>query len=187
MHKTKWAMTIDTTNMCSHLQKKLFEEDGVYHRLWMAMQDDPELIPRPLKDRRWRRRYLDNENTTKNTNPVYRHRRSGRCCNDVDWPNWCIMGRRATAGDVAWQDAVARCLFQGLHSIGLCFAGGEWSHPISGSNPTVQETPFRSIRCPRLRHHSDALDCPWVVGMGFQRLEQYLFRSRFGWSCIGCN
>ncbi len=36
-------ITIDTTNMCSHLQKKLFEEDGVYHRLWMAMQDDPEL------------------------------------------------------------------------------------------------------------------------------------------------
>ena len=36
-------MTIDTTNMCSHLQKKLFEEDGVYHRLWMAVQDDPEL------------------------------------------------------------------------------------------------------------------------------------------------
>ncbi len=29
--------------MCSHLQKKLFEEDGEYHRLWMAMQDDPEL------------------------------------------------------------------------------------------------------------------------------------------------
>ena len=36
-------MTIDTTNMCSHLQKKLFEEDGDYHRLWMAIQDDPEL------------------------------------------------------------------------------------------------------------------------------------------------
>ena len=36
-------MNIDTTNMCSHLQKKLFDEDGVYHRLWMAMQDDPEL------------------------------------------------------------------------------------------------------------------------------------------------
>ena len=36
-------MTIDTTNMCSHLQKKLFEKDGVYHRLWLAMQDDPEL------------------------------------------------------------------------------------------------------------------------------------------------
>ena len=34
---------IDTNNMCSHLQKKLFEEDGVYHPLWMAMQDDPEL------------------------------------------------------------------------------------------------------------------------------------------------
>ena len=36
-------MTIDTTNMCSHLQKKLFEENGAYHHLWLAMQDDPEL------------------------------------------------------------------------------------------------------------------------------------------------
>ena len=36
-------MKIDTTNMCSHLHKKLFEEDGAYHRLWMALQDDPEL------------------------------------------------------------------------------------------------------------------------------------------------
>ncbi len=25
------TMNIDTTNMCSHLQKKLFEEDGIYH------------------------------------------------------------------------------------------------------------------------------------------------------------
>lgn len=36
-------LTIDTTNMCSHLQKKLFEKDGVYHHLWNAMQDDQEL------------------------------------------------------------------------------------------------------------------------------------------------
>ena len=36
-------MTIDTTNMCSHLQRKLFDENGEYHRLWRAMQDDPEL------------------------------------------------------------------------------------------------------------------------------------------------
>ena len=36
-------MTIDTTNMCSHLQKKLFEEDGIYHPLGIAMQDDPGL------------------------------------------------------------------------------------------------------------------------------------------------
>ena len=36
-------MTVDTTNMCSHLQRKLFEEDGIYHSLWHAMQDDPEL------------------------------------------------------------------------------------------------------------------------------------------------
>ena len=36
-------MTIDTTNMCSHLQRKLFEEDGICHPLWQAMQNDPEL------------------------------------------------------------------------------------------------------------------------------------------------
>ena len=34
---------IDTTHLCSHLQKKLFEEDGVYHPLWTALQDDPAL------------------------------------------------------------------------------------------------------------------------------------------------
>ena len=36
-------LTIDTTNMCSHLQKKLFDEDGVYHHLWEAVQNDLEL------------------------------------------------------------------------------------------------------------------------------------------------
>ena len=36
-------ITIDTTNMCSHLQKKLYEENSIYHSLWIAMQDDPEL------------------------------------------------------------------------------------------------------------------------------------------------
>lgn len=36
-------IALDTTNMCSHLQKKLFEDDGIYHRLWLAMQDDEEL------------------------------------------------------------------------------------------------------------------------------------------------
>ena len=36
-------ITIDTTNMCSHLQRKLFEEDSIYHFLWIAMQDDSEL------------------------------------------------------------------------------------------------------------------------------------------------
>ena len=34
---------IDTTNMCSHLQRKLFDEEGEYHRLWLAMQEDKEL------------------------------------------------------------------------------------------------------------------------------------------------
>ena len=36
-------ITIDTTNMCSHLQKKLFDENGEYHRLWLALQNDEEL------------------------------------------------------------------------------------------------------------------------------------------------
>ena len=36
-------MNVDTTNMCSHLKKKLFEGDGVYHLLWVAMQDDSEI------------------------------------------------------------------------------------------------------------------------------------------------
>ena len=34
---------IDTTNMCSHLQKKLFNEDGVYNPVWQAMQEDEEI------------------------------------------------------------------------------------------------------------------------------------------------
>ena len=36
-------MTIDTTNLCSHLQKKLFEPEGVYCPIWQAMQNDEEL------------------------------------------------------------------------------------------------------------------------------------------------
>ena len=34
---------IDTTNMCSHLQKKLFEPDGVYYPVWQALQEDSSL------------------------------------------------------------------------------------------------------------------------------------------------
>jgi len=34
---------IDTSNMCSHLQRKLFEDDGVYHGIWLTIQDDPGL------------------------------------------------------------------------------------------------------------------------------------------------
>lgn len=36
-------ITIDTTEMCSHLQRKLFADDGVYHHIWLAMQDDAEV------------------------------------------------------------------------------------------------------------------------------------------------
>lgn len=35
--------TLDTSQMCSHLQKKLFDADGLYHSLWTALQDDPGL------------------------------------------------------------------------------------------------------------------------------------------------
>ena len=36
-------MEIDTSNMCSHLKRKLFEEDGPYHKIWLALQADGEL------------------------------------------------------------------------------------------------------------------------------------------------
>ena len=36
-------MEVDTTNMCSHLKRKLFEEDGTYHKIWLALQADNEL------------------------------------------------------------------------------------------------------------------------------------------------
>lgn len=36
-------MEIDTGNMCSHLKRKLFEEDGPYHKIWLALQADGEL------------------------------------------------------------------------------------------------------------------------------------------------
>ena len=35
--------TIDITNMCSHLQRKLFDANGEYHKIWLALQVDPEL------------------------------------------------------------------------------------------------------------------------------------------------
>jgi hypothetical protein len=37
------AMTIDTTNLCSHLQKKLLEPEGIYYPIWQGIQDDEEL------------------------------------------------------------------------------------------------------------------------------------------------
>ena len=29
--------------MCSHLKRKLFDEDGPYHNIWFALQEDEEL------------------------------------------------------------------------------------------------------------------------------------------------
>ncbi|KAA3854550.1 hypothetical protein F3F80_24510 [Bacteroides ovatus] len=36
-------MTIDTTNMCSHLHKKLFLQGGEYYPIWKAIQEDKEI------------------------------------------------------------------------------------------------------------------------------------------------
>ncbi len=36
-------MSVDTTNMCSHLQKKLLVPDGEYYPIWQAIQNDDEL------------------------------------------------------------------------------------------------------------------------------------------------
>jgi len=36
-------MNIDKTDMCSHLQKKLFEADGIYFPIWQAIQNDEEI------------------------------------------------------------------------------------------------------------------------------------------------
>ena len=36
-------MEVDTINMCSHLKRKLFEEDGAYYKIWLALQADNEL------------------------------------------------------------------------------------------------------------------------------------------------
>lgn len=36
-------MELESTNMCSHLKRKLFEEDGQYHKIWLALQADSEL------------------------------------------------------------------------------------------------------------------------------------------------
>ena len=36
-------MEIDTDNMCSHFKRKLFEADGPYHKIWLALQTDNEL------------------------------------------------------------------------------------------------------------------------------------------------
>ena len=36
-------MTIDTTQMCSHLQKNRLEPDGGYYPVWQALQIDSTL------------------------------------------------------------------------------------------------------------------------------------------------
>jgi len=36
-------MTIDTTNMCRHLQRKLFAEDGEYRAIREQIENDPTL------------------------------------------------------------------------------------------------------------------------------------------------
>ena len=43
MKLNKEMESIDKSNMCSHLWRKLFDEDGEYHRIWLALQEDVEL------------------------------------------------------------------------------------------------------------------------------------------------
>ena len=38
-----YRMELESINMCSHLKRKLFEEDGPYHNIWLALQEDNEL------------------------------------------------------------------------------------------------------------------------------------------------
>jgi len=37
------VLHFESGNMCSHLQKKLFEPDGVYYPIWLAMKVDDEV------------------------------------------------------------------------------------------------------------------------------------------------
>ena len=46
-------MTIDTTNLCSHLQKKLFEPEGVYYPIWQAMQKAMSQPRRKQYEKNW--------------------------------------------------------------------------------------------------------------------------------------
>ena len=43
LSKNYYSMELESTNMCSHLKRKLFEEDGQYHKIWLALQADSEL------------------------------------------------------------------------------------------------------------------------------------------------
>jgi len=36
-------MNVDTENLCSHLKRKLFDTDGEYHQIWVAIQQDDGL------------------------------------------------------------------------------------------------------------------------------------------------
>ena len=37
------SVNLNTTDLCSHLQKKLFEANGIYHVIWTAIQKDSAL------------------------------------------------------------------------------------------------------------------------------------------------
>ena len=44
LHADKMDMEpIDPSIICSHLQRKLFEKEGVYHPLWAAVLEDPSM------------------------------------------------------------------------------------------------------------------------------------------------
>ena len=86
-------MTIDTTKMCSHLQRKLFDEDGVYHRLWMAMQDDPFGL--------WGKYHLSATEQPRGSNLAKKYKNR---CGIKKIAYFCIMKRRSA---FAWINCVS--------------------------------------------------------------------------------
>ena len=41
--QTGMSINLNTADLCSHLREKLFEENGTYHAIWIAMQNDTGL------------------------------------------------------------------------------------------------------------------------------------------------
>ena len=41
--QTGMSTNLKTADLCSHLREKLFEENGTYHAIWIAMQNDTGL------------------------------------------------------------------------------------------------------------------------------------------------
>lgn len=52
-------MTIDTTNMCSHLQRKLFSQEGEYRTIREQIETDSTLAPGNMQEHVEGRRHYE--------------------------------------------------------------------------------------------------------------------------------